>query len=289
MNPTLDTLRQWSDAGWLRRLDSALAAFVAELDPEAAPVLPVATALLAHMEGRGHTCLPLAPLVRDPAAVLGWPAPAQEALQALWATLPRGLPQWLEALRASTVVRQAEQGDDAGQPLVLGGSAEAPLLYLRRYWAYETRVVQALAQRTATLEPVDEAVARQWLDRLFAPPSGVLAGSGVDWQKLACAMALRSRLSVITGGRAPARPTPPRACWPCCSRWTRSPSACAWRWRRPRARRRRGSSNPSTRRSKACRRAWGRRCRTTGQMSKTVRRHRIAAQGAFRSQYREYW
>jgi len=199
MNMTLDTLRQWSDAGWLRRLDSALAAFVAELDPEAAPVLPVATALLAHMEGRGHTCLPLAPLVRDPAAVLGWPAPAQEALQTLWATLPRGLPQWLEALRASPVVRQAEQGDDTGQPLVLGGSAEAPLLYLRRYWAYETRVVQALVERTATPQPVDEAVARQWLDRLFAPVAGAQA-TGVDWQKLACAMALRSRLSVITGG-----------------------------------------------------------------------------------------
>ena len=62
MNPTLDTLRQWSEAGWLRRLDSALAAFVAELDPQAQPALLVTTALLAHMEGRGHTCLPLAPL-----------------------------------------------------------------------------------------------------------------------------------------------------------------------------------------------------------------------------------
>ena len=55
---TLDTLRAWSEAGWLRRLDSALAAFMAELDPHAAPVVLVATALLAHMEGRGHSCLP---------------------------------------------------------------------------------------------------------------------------------------------------------------------------------------------------------------------------------------
>ena len=76
MNPTLDTLRQWSEAGWLRRLDSALAAFVAELDPEAAPVLPVATALLAHMEGRGHTCLSVAELCQPPVALLGWPAAA---------------------------------------------------------------------------------------------------------------------------------------------------------------------------------------------------------------------
>ena len=201
MTPTLDTLRHWSDAGWLRRLDTALAAFVAELDPQAQPALLVATALLAHLEGRGHTCLPLAPLVRDPAAVLGWPVDAHEALQGVWPTLPHALGDWLAALRASPVVRQADPGDDQGQPLVLGGSAEAPLLYLRRYWAYETRVVQALAERTATPQPVDEARVRQWLDRLFAPAAGAAAPAhGVDWQKLACAVALRSRLAVITGG-----------------------------------------------------------------------------------------
>ena len=42
---TLATLRQWSDAGWLRQLDSAMAAFVAELDPQAPPAVLVATAL----------------------------------------------------------------------------------------------------------------------------------------------------------------------------------------------------------------------------------------------------
>ena len=174
---------------------------MAELNPQAQPALLMATALLAHLEGRGHTCLPLAPLVRDPAAVLGWPVDAQEALLGLWPTLPRDLGDWLAALRTSPVVRQADQGDDLGQPLVLGGSAEAPLLYLRRYWAYETRVVQALAERTATPQPVDEARVRQWLDRLFAPAAGAAQSArGVDWQKLACAVALRSRLSVITGG-----------------------------------------------------------------------------------------
>lgn len=196
MNPTLGTLHLWSEAGWLRRLDSALAAFVAELDPQAPPALLVATALLAHMEGRGHTCLPLAPLVRDPAAVLGWPQEAQDALLALWATLPRDPQDWIAALRASPVVRQAAQDADTGQPLVLGGSSAAPLLYLRRYWDYETRVARALAERTAQPLPVDEARVRHWLDRLFASaPEGT-----VDWQRLACAIALRSRLAVITGG-----------------------------------------------------------------------------------------
>ena len=115
---TLATLRQWSDAGWLRQLDSALAAFMAELDPQAAPAVLVAAALLAHMEGRGHSCLPLAALVQQPAAVLGWPAQTQPALQALWAGLPVALADWRAAMQASSVVYTSGQGEDLGQPLV---------------------------------------------------------------------------------------------------------------------------------------------------------------------------
>lgn len=68
---TLELLRRWSDAGLLRRLDVALAAFVQEQDPLAAPCVLVATALLAQMEGRGHSCLSLAELVTAPVALLG--------------------------------------------------------------------------------------------------------------------------------------------------------------------------------------------------------------------------
>ena len=201
---TLATLRQWSDAGWLRQLDSALAAFMAELDPQAAPAVLVAAALLAHMEGRGHSCLPLAALVQEPAAVLGWPAQTQPALQRLWAGLPAGLVDWHAALQASSVVYVSGQGEDVGQPLVLAGSATAPRLYLRRYWGYERAVAQQILDRTATPLPVDATTVRLWLDRLFAPtdPASALPASAetLDWQKLACAMALRGRLSVITGG-----------------------------------------------------------------------------------------
>ena len=199
---TLVTLRQWSDIGWLRRLDSALAAFVVDLDPQAAPAVLVAAALLAHMEGRGHSCLPLAEVVQHPTAVLGWPAQTQLALQALWAGLPVALADWRAALQASSVVYISGQGADLGQPLVLAGSAAAPRLYLRRYWGYERAVAQQILERTATPLPVDSAKVHLWLDRLFAPVDSVVpapAGS-LDWQKLACAMALRGRLSVITGG-----------------------------------------------------------------------------------------
>ncbi len=239
---TLATLRQWSDAGWLRQLDSAMAAFVAELDPHAPPAVLVATALLAHMEGRGHTCLPLAPLVARPGAVLAWQAEAQDALALLWAGLPAQLPDWHAALQASGVVLQVpgggDEGDggggvclDAGQPLVLSGTLAAPLLYLRRYWGYEGAVAQQVRERTASPAPAvaagasecvgartaanaDAARLRPWLQRLFASeggaPDAAVPGAPAlvalpdsaapDWQQVACAIAMRGRLSVITGG-----------------------------------------------------------------------------------------
>ena len=146
MNSTLHTLRDWSEQGWLRRLDSALADFVAQHDPQAEPALLVATALLAHMEGRGHVCLPLLEVVSPPHSLLAWPAQASEALSALWQQLPGTLSAWLQALQRSPVVRCVASGaPDTGQPLVLGGTPEAPLLYLRRYWGYEQQVAQAVA------------------------------------------------------------------------------------------------------------------------------------------------
>jgi len=206
-NEVLALLRRWADAGLLRRLDAALASFVAGQDAQAGPALLVAAALLAQMEGRGHSCLPLAPLAGHPNDVLAWPAEALPAQQTLWQMLPARLSGWVAALGASPVVRVIgdagqDGGEDLGQPLVLAGAdGPAPLLYLRRYWDYERAVATHVIQRTAAQavagQPLDEALARHWLDRLFPPAA---EGGPVDWQKLACALALRGRLSVITGG-----------------------------------------------------------------------------------------
>ena len=206
----LAILHSWADLGWLRRLDSALANFMRELDPSAAPVLLVSAAVLAQMEGRGHTCLPLRLLVTQPDEVLAWPAVAQNELNALWQTLPAALADWLAALRASSLVRTAawspgadatQDEPDRGQPLVLGGTETEPLLYLRRYWLHERQVAAEVLHRTAASQQVDEALARRWLDSLFdAPASDAPVASQVDWQKLACAVALRASLTVITGG-----------------------------------------------------------------------------------------
>lgn len=228
----LATLNAWTDHGWLRRLDSAMARFMSELDPAATPTLLVAAALLTHMEGRGHTCLALAPLLARPQDTLAWPTEAQAPFQQAWGRLPAKLADWLNALRTSPLVRvamaTAPSDPDHGQPLVLGGTPQAPLLYLRRYWGYEEQVAAGLAQATTQPLAVDVSQARHWLDALFQRPGAVAntaatgtedptsattttattakaaaatpATTGPDWQKAACALALRGRLTVITGG-----------------------------------------------------------------------------------------
>ena len=194
---TLQWLHLWTEQGLLRHIDSALAAQLLRLDAKAQPALLAAAALLAQMEGRGHTCLPLGALSDPPVALLGWAAAAvdgPQGLHALWAHLPRTVADWQAALQGPCV--RAADAPDQGQPLVLGGLPDAPLLYLRRYAAYERRVGRGLLQRAGDLLPVPEAAAQAWLDRFFAPRQD----GSTDWQRAACAVALRARLSVITGG-----------------------------------------------------------------------------------------
>jgi len=200
---TLQWLQLWTEQGLLRHIDSALAAQLLRLDAQASPALLVASAVLAQMEGRGHTCLPLTELCAPPVALLGWPAVAAEGpqgLRALWAHLPATLSDWQAALQdpSSQVCVRHTDAPDQGQPLVLGGTAGAPLLYLRRYAGYEQRVGQGLLQRASEPLAVPEAAACLWLDRFFVPNAE--APAETDWQKMACAVALRARLSVITGG-----------------------------------------------------------------------------------------
>jgi exodeoxyribonuclease V alpha subunit len=202
---TLAALRTLTDAGLLRHIDTALTAQLHQQAPETAPCVLVACALLAQMEGRGHSCLPLAQLLPAPLALLG-PAEGEaqaSALAALWTQLPPRLADWLAALRACRWVRQAEADADQGQPLVLAGGGEGTpaRLYLRRYWQHEQAVAQHIRARCQDepAQAIAPTAARGWLARFFPAPPETDA-SAPDWQKIACALALRGRLTVITGG-----------------------------------------------------------------------------------------
>ena len=189
----LDELKAWSEAGWIRRLEAAFARFLAELEPGTPDLVLLSAAMAVHMEGRGHTCLVVAELVEQSDTLLGWLPAASGALKAVLGRLPSQPEAWLQALRDSRLVFSHGVPAFHNEPLVLADGR----LYLRRYWDYEQRVAAQVAARTALAQAVEPGRVRHWLDRLFAGPAGA---RGVDWQKIACAVALRGRLSIITGG-----------------------------------------------------------------------------------------
>ncbi len=189
----LQTLARWRESGWLRSLDLALARFVAETDPAAPASLLLAAALVAHLEGRGHGGLPLDDLAAEAPALLAWPPEAQDEWQAALADWPADAARQ-EAWAGLVAVELAPAGESGVSPLVMSGG----MLYLRRYWRYETRVAaQVRARAAAPADDIDPAAARAWLDRLFPKRPDE---EGPDWQKIACALALRGRLTLVTGG-----------------------------------------------------------------------------------------
>lgn len=98
------------------------------------------------------------------------------------------------ALLASGVVGTPRQ--PGAMPLILDDEGR---LYLHRYFDHERRLAARLV-RAAGGPPIGiDAATRQRLNDLFRPNEAVLGGA-VDWQKIAAALALRGRLTVISGG-----------------------------------------------------------------------------------------
>ena len=189
----LDT---WVEKGWLRALDSALAHFFAELDPDAEPLLLLATALASHQLGHGHVCLDLEATLASPDFALSMPPEGDEAgvtqlPSRLLAEVT--LADWCRPLQASSLVAGAT--GDAASPLVL----DEQRVYLRRYWRYEQSVAQALVNRMALTPDLPHQLSQQ-LEQLFPEPLVVDGQRQTDWQKLACALAVRGNVSLITGG-----------------------------------------------------------------------------------------
>ncbi len=206
-------LDQLAEGGMLRHLGVAFARFIATLSPasSAAPgaaglaaprvssALVLASALLSELEGRGHSCLHLGELAADPCALLGCTREQWDGVLDASGPLPADAAAWRAALGACEQVWVAGE-EDRRQPLVL----DCERLYLRRYWRNETLVARQLASRAAQVRAVDAARVRDWLDLLFdagqAQAQADGHDDGPDWQRIACAIALRSGFSIITGG-----------------------------------------------------------------------------------------
>ena len=185
-----DETARLTDDGQLRRLSGVFARFIATLGAAPLPLL-LASLLLSELEGRGHSCLLLHDLAADPAALLGWtPAQWQDLAHAA-RPLPKSAKAWASLLASCEQVWQV--GDlDFGQPLVQDGER----LYLRRYWRDETLVAHAIRTRAEGVRAVDAAAVHGWLGKLF----GASTQAPPDWQKVACAVALRGFVAIVTGG-----------------------------------------------------------------------------------------
>ena len=196
LDPLLHHFDAIADAGQVRRLGAAFARFVATLstqdDPTDAAALAVACVVLSELEGRGHSCLMLAELAHEPSQLMGWTEEQWQALLAVSGPLPDTLDGWCALLARAPQVWSAGVADSR-QPLVLDGER----LYLRRYWRDETAVGGSIATRAAMTLAPPLAQVRRWLDVLFDKPP---ADGGTDWQKVACAIALRGKVAIITGG-----------------------------------------------------------------------------------------
>lgn len=141
-------------------------------------VLPTVARELSLSAAAGHVCMPLAAF--DMARGDGPQAP------------PMAVELLREWLLASAVVATATQAGRGAHPLVLD---DRDRLYLRRFFDLEGRLAAALVARARS--HADGEVPSGLLDRLFPPRA---AQAGPDWQRLAVALALQGRLTVISGG-----------------------------------------------------------------------------------------
>ncbi|MDO9600250.1 MAG: exodeoxyribonuclease V subunit alpha [Azoarcus sp.] len=158
---------------WARTLGAPAAAL--------AVLAPLARAL-ALAAAEGHVCLPLELLAADGAiGTIGTIGGSPSTLRA--------------TLLGSGVTVEAKPLLPAGSahPLVLDGDGR---LYLRRFFDLEQRLARALVRRARMPSAVVPDALHATLDTLFPPR----ADGAPDWQKLAVALALHSRLTVISGG-----------------------------------------------------------------------------------------
>lgn len=197
-------LMNWVELGWLRTLDRHFVRFLHQHGEQDVVAL-LSAAWVSHQLGRGHICLDLSQALADPDAVLSLPPQDGRALQYTDTTvmpshlLPSfgidSLPAWLARLQSSSIVAQPEEGAveqlSSAAPLVLDGTR----LYLRRMWQAEGSVATHLAQRMALHDAVMPDAA-QAMTMLFGPPQDI----GIDDQRVACALALQQRFTIISGG-----------------------------------------------------------------------------------------
>ncbi len=164
--------------GWAR---------AAGASPASQHALRRAAAAVSRATSEGHVCVPLAALLAEAPATEDDAEAAFSSVHAL-----------RSALLASGVVGVAAAGraPQPACPLLLDSSDR---LYLHRHFEHEQALAARLLQAAQAPAQALSLDTQTWLQRLFQPNEAALQGAP-DWQKLAAALALRGRLTLISGG-----------------------------------------------------------------------------------------
>ncbi|MBE8597516.1 exodeoxyribonuclease V subunit alpha [Xenorhabdus sp. BG5] len=163
------------------------------------PLLLLITALLSAESGAGHVCLPLERI--SPKYFFEGRQP--ELAASLWSLA--GEPDQQQILAVLQTCPAVSMGETPA-PMILSCQKKRDYrLYLQRMWQSERRVADffaaveltdTFAQPSHDQTALDELQLRRILDALF----GVTVEGEIDWQKVAAAVAVTSRISVISGG-----------------------------------------------------------------------------------------
>ena len=219
--------------GHLRHLDLALTRFFydLELKLDAQALLPLLwlVVVLSQYQSQGHSCVSLKSVLAKETDLfkdhqVQKSVFLREHYAPLMERLPTNLQSWKDCLIASALVRvegvrgmdgampvndflvSAKAEEDRAESIVLFELDRDVLVYFRRQWIAEDFIANALYKKSKIARCVDEERVAKALSLLFDAPSEVVKGQSaeevkeLDWQKIACAMSVRSPLSIITGG-----------------------------------------------------------------------------------------
>ncbi len=151
-------------------------------------VLAFSAAMLSERNQKGDVCINLS----QHAGKEYFPADKQQrAVELVLKNVPAApsIEVWREKLLLTDCV--GLPGTHA--PIILDNDT----LYLSRFWNYEQLIASALLARSEQVSDIDEMKLRDGLMRLFPEEPGAI---GINWQKLASALAVTQRFAVISGG-----------------------------------------------------------------------------------------
>jgi len=175
-----DWIQTLYEAGYFLPIDVHFASLMNRLAGKDSFGVALAAALVSRAAREGNVCL-------DLSAVAGKKLPEEEGATPVL-TCPDRV-EWSAHLNESAVVGTPGEF----RPLILNDYR----LYLYRYWMYQENLARSIRDRLAVEpEPVDEALLREGLERLFPD----VEPGGISWQRIAAYTAVTKRFCIISGG-----------------------------------------------------------------------------------------